>query len=95
LFVVRRLFNIIIHQQRNSSDTFSGKGNIALFLTFFLHILFLVGITLVVLSIIRIFFRTYCNETAEYSCRYKVAVGVLLAGIVLLLAYYFIDVLMG
>jgi len=66
-----------------------------LFLTFFMHILFLIGITLVALSIIRIIYRTYCNEKAEYTCRYKVAVGALLAGVILWLAYYFIDVLMG
>ena len=42
------------------------------------HILFMLGATIVILTVIRIIVRTYYDETLEYSRRYKVLMGIFL-----------------
>jgi len=59
------------------------------------HFFFLLGATLVILVVIRIIVRTYYDETLDYSTRYKVLIGIFLAGLFLTAGFFAVKSLFG
>ena len=61
----------------------SKNGELDMFVRIGAHFFFILGVTLVIITILRIVVRTYFDETLEYSLVYKVVVGVFLAVLIL------------